>query len=51
MVHIYGACQWTPAGTFRNYAETEIPNFWVILIRVFLQPVPVQANKQTFKQE
>jgi hypothetical protein len=48
MVPIYGTSQWTAAGTFRYGAKPEIPEFFVFLFSVFLQPVQVQTD---FNQE
>jgi len=44
MVPIYGTCEWTTAGTFRYGAKAEIPKFWVIFIRVFLQWVQIKTE-------
>jgi len=50
VVPIYSTCQWTAASTFRCDAEDETPKFWLILIRVFLQPIQGQTDRQTFNQ-
>jgi len=49
MVPIYSTCQWTAAGTFRYCGQAEMLKFWVILIRVFLQPVYIQTDRYLIK--
>jgi hypothetical protein len=49
MVPIYSTCQWTATNTFRYGAEAKTPKLWVILIRVFLQPVQGQTDGHLIK--